>query len=106
MVSILISHPLISVSFFLLSAAVMSGKNAGVQAILRSRFMLKAIYVHCYAHKLNLVVCDVSKVVPYMSEFYAIVSRINTYFHSSSVTNESFRVVQERLMIGETESVL
>ena len=79
----------------------MSGKHAGVQAILRQNFMIRAIYVHCFAHRLNLVICDVSKVVPYLSEFYSIVSKIYTYFHSSSVTNELFKNVQETLLIGE-----
>jgi hypothetical protein len=79
----------------------MSGKHAGVQAILRQRFMVTAIYVHCFAHKLNLVICDVSKIVPYLSEFYSIVSKIYTYFHSSSVTNEWFKNVQQQLITGE-----
>ena len=79
----------------------MSGKHAGVQAILREKYMFRAIYVHCCAHRLNLVICDVSKVVPYLPEFYSIVSRIYTYFHSSSVTSESFQKIQQSLMIGE-----
>lgn len=86
---------------FFRSAAVMSGRHAGVQAILRQNFMVTAVYVHCFAHKLNLVICDVSKVVPYLSEFYSIVSKIYTYFRSSSVTNELFKNVQQRLIIGE-----
>ena len=47
----------------------MSGRNAGVQAILKDNYIPGAIYIHCYAHQLNLVICDVSKVVPYLSEF-------------------------------------
>jgi hypothetical protein len=60
--------------------------------------------VHCYAHKLNLVICDVTKAVPYLSEFYSIVNKIYTYFHKSSVTNETFKKVQQQLKIGETIS--
>lgn len=81
----------------------MSGKHAGVQAILRENYMPGAIYVHCFAHRLNLVICDVSKVVPYLSEFYSILSKIHTYF-SSSVTHESFVSVQKQLNIGKTIS--
>ena len=78
----------------------MSGKHAGVQAILREKYMPSAIYVHCYAHRLNLVICDVSKVVPYLSEFYSILSKIHTYF-SSSVTHEFFQRIQRELNIGK-----
>ena len=36
----------------------MSGKFHGVQAVMRQD-MPKAIYVHCFSHRLNLVVVDV-----------------------------------------------
>ncbi|CAF3520458.1 unnamed protein product [Rotaria socialis] len=85
-------------------ASVMSGRHAGVQAILRRNYMTRAIYIHCFAHKLNLVIRDVSKVVPYLPEFYSIVSKIYSYFHSSSVTSECFKSVQQKLMIGHNIS--
>ena len=83
----------------------MSGKTAGVQALLRQKHMPNAIYVHCYAHKLNLVICDVTKTVPYLSEFYSIINKIYTYFHTSSVTNECFKKIQQQLKLGESVSV-
>jgi len=83
----------------------MSGKHAGVQAILREDFITTAIYVHCFAHRLNLVICDVSKVVPYLSEFYSIVSKIHKYFHKSSVTNEWFKHFQQQLILGKVNYV-
>lgn len=86
------------------SASVLSGKHAGVQALLREGYMPNAIYVHCYAHRLNLVICDVSKSIPYLSEFYSIVNKIYSYFHVSSVTNETFKSVQKQLKIGEDNS--
>ncbi|CAF4094911.1 unnamed protein product, partial [Rotaria magnacalcarata] len=46
-------------------ASVMSGCHAGVQTILRDNFMPKGIYIHCFAHKLNLVIIDVCQVVTY-----------------------------------------
>ncbi|CAF2121474.1 unnamed protein product [Rotaria magnacalcarata] len=48
-------------------ASVMSGCHAGVQTILRDNFMPKGIYIHCFAHKLNLVIIDVCQVVTYYS---------------------------------------
>ncbi|CAF1604927.1 unnamed protein product [Rotaria magnacalcarata] len=58
-------------------ASVMSGRHAGVQAILRRNYMTRAIYMHCFAHN---------------------------YFHSSSVTSECFKSVQQKLMIGHNIS--
>ena len=81
-------------------AAVMSGKHVGVQAILREKHMPSAIYVHCYAHRLNLVICDVSKAVPYLSEFYSILSKLHSYF-SSSVTREFLSNAQGELNTGK-----
>lgn len=78
----------------------MAGKHAGVQALLRQRYIPNAIYVHCYAHKLNLVICDVTKNVPYLSEFYSIISKLYSFFHTSSVTNEVFKQVQRELLAG------
>ena len=78
----------------------MSGKHAGVQAILRQKYIPGAIYIHCYAHQLNLVICDVSKVVPYLPEFYSILSKIHSYFSRSSVTNECYKRVQIELKLG------
>ncbi|CAF4122768.1 unnamed protein product, partial [Rotaria magnacalcarata] len=80
-------------------ASVLSGKHAGVQALLRQQHIPNAIYVHCYAHKLNLVICNVTKSVPCLSEFYSIISKIYTYFHTSSVTNETLKRIQRQLKI-------
>jgi len=41
-------------------AAVMSGKRAGVQTKLKEYYP-GAIYVHCMAHRVNLVVIDMCK---------------------------------------------
>ncbi|CAF2165695.1 unnamed protein product [Rotaria magnacalcarata] len=72
-------------------ASVMSGKCSGVQAILRQNHMPNGIHIHCHVHRLNLVIVDVSKVIQYISEFYQIVSKIHSYFVSSSVTNEYYQ---------------
>ncbi len=50
-------------------AAVMSGKCSGVQQRIRE-VAPKAIYVHCYAHTLNLVLVDSVKMVPYAADFF------------------------------------
>ena len=79
----------------------MSGKNAGVQTIMRQNYMPKGIYIHCFAHRLNLVIGDVCKIVSYIDEFMGILSKIHEYFTCSAVTNEYFRQAQRLLGLGE-----
>jgi hypothetical protein len=78
----------------------MSGCHAGVQTILRERHMPKGVYIHCFVHRLNLVIVDVCKVVPYCKEFYSIISKINSYFTASGVTNAYFKDAQQLLELG------
>lgn len=52
------SVPIIAQSYD--GAAVMSGNKNGVQSKVRSKHP-EAIYIHCMAHKLNLVVVDTCK---------------------------------------------
>ncbi|CAF4089460.1 unnamed protein product [Adineta steineri] len=63
-------------------ASVLSGVHSGVQSLLRKQHIPRAIYVHCYAHKLNLTY---------------------VYFHKSSVTNEMFKKVQQQLKIDRSD---
>ncbi|CAF4150801.1 unnamed protein product, partial [Rotaria sordida] len=78
-------------------ASVIAGKHASVQAFLRERYIPNAIYVHCYAHKLNLVICDVNKNVPYLLEFSSIISKLHKYFNTSSVTSKTVKHIQQQL---------
>lgn len=78
----------------------MSGKHAGLQAILREKYMPRGIYIHCSTHRLNLVIVGVCKVVPYVDEFFSIMSKLHNYFSSSGVTSECFRNAQQSLSIG------
>jgi hypothetical protein len=78
----------------------MAGRCAGVQAILRQNHMPNSIYIHCHAHRLNLVIVDVSKIVQYINEFYQIISKIHSYFTSSSVTNEYYQIAQQKLALS------
>lgn len=49
-------------------AAVMSGQKSGVQARIQANYP-KAIFTHCMAHRLNLVVVDVCKLVKVSRSF-------------------------------------
>lgn len=44
-------------------ASVMSGSNNSVQVKIRELSQNRRPYVYCYAHRLNLVLVDVAKIV-------------------------------------------
>ena len=50
-------------------ASVMSGAIGGVQAKFRDKHP-EAFYVHCYVHKLNLVLCHTCHAVPEASDLF------------------------------------
>jgi hypothetical protein len=63
-------------------AATMSGVYSGVQ----SRILQKvpnALYVHCVAHNLNLVLNDAVSQVPEVSQFFDVIQRLYTFFGAS-----------------------
>ena len=92
-----------SLSSFLyfLSASVMAGQCNGVHVILRQNFMPRAMYIHCMVHRVNLVVCDVCSLVPYIDEFFSIVSKIHGYFTKSGITNRYFCDAQKSLELSK-----
>uniref|UniRef100_A0A3P8QGE1 HAT C-terminal dimerisation domain-containing protein n=1 Tax=Astatotilapia calliptera TaxID=8154 RepID=A0A3P8QGE1_ASTCA len=73
-------------------AAIMSGSTGGVQAHFR-RLHPEAIYVHCYAHQLNLVLCNTCKAVP------------EAFFSTSLVNHHKFMETQAKLGLTKTELV-
>ncbi|KAL2102554.1 hypothetical protein ACEWY4_001722 [Coilia grayii] len=58
-------------------AAVMSGSVQGVQSRFRKNHP-EAIYVHCYAHDLNLVLCHTCKAIPEASSFFEMLESLGS----------------------------
>ena len=85
-------------------ASVMSGVVGGVQARFRERHP-EAIYVHCYAHELNLVLCYTCKAVPAASKFFELLENIYTCFNNSVVNHNKFIEIQQQLGIEISEFV-
>ena len=56
-------------------APVISGVSNGVQACIREHCGC-ALYIHCYAHRLNLVVVDTCKSVREAADCFVILSRM------------------------------
>ena len=54
----------------------------GVQTLIKEKCP-QAVYIHCSAHRLNLVLVDVSKQVKEASDFFAHLQSIYVFFSSS-----------------------
>ena len=65
-------------------ASVMSGCCSGVQQRIR-QVVPQAIYVHCYAHCLNLVLVDTTKTVSEAAEFFAMMEKLYVFVSTSKV---------------------
>ena len=76
-------------------ASVMSGQYSGVQQRLKS-VAPYAIYVHCYAHTLNLVLVDSVKNVSVASEFFALAESLYVFI-STTKANVVFLAKQKEL---------
>jgi len=80
-------------------ASVMSGKHKGVQQRLRSEVKY-AYYVHCCAHRLNLVLVDACKSVREAREFFSLLEKLYV-FASGSLMHIRWLEVQRRLYPSE-----
>ena len=82
----------------------MSGAVGGVQAKFRDKHP-EAIYVHCYAHQLNLVLCHTCHAVPEASDLFDTLQSLYSFFSTSLVNHHKFRDVQNRLGLQPSELV-
>ena len=62
----------------------MSGKLSGVQERIR-RKIPQALYVHCFAHRLNLVIVETVKSVVPVANFFAILQSSYNFLSGSHV---------------------
>ena len=80
-------------------ASVMSGGISGVQKRIQDKAHF-AYYVHCYGHRLNLVLISVAKYVPQASEFFSLLEELYV-FASNSVVHEKFLSIQREMFPEE-----
>ena len=59
-------------------SSIMSGQCSGVQRHIRE-LAPHTIYIHCYTHTLNLVLVDSLKIVPYATEFFALLESLYVF---------------------------
>jgi len=65
-------------------ASVMSGHCTGVQTRLKE-FAPHAVYIHCHAHILNLVLVDSVKAIPGATQFFALVESLYVFLATTKV---------------------
>jgi hypothetical protein len=71
-------------------AAVMAGKQNGVQATIKKTYP-KALFIHCYAHQLNLIFLHASKNIKSVSIFISDLTMFHTFFSRSPKRTELLR---------------
>ncbi|KAJ4446342.1 hypothetical protein ANN_13037, partial [Periplaneta americana] len=71
-------------------ASVMSGRHGRVQAIIRRKYA-RAIFVHCYAHQLNLVLLHSAKTIKEVKLFICNLTAFHSFFSRSSFRAEQLR---------------
>ncbi len=76
-------------------ASVMSGQNAGVAELLRSEHFQWLIYIHCTAHRLNLVVNDIIKGSPLALDVITMINSLHSFFNIPKVRSLYQTVYQE-----------
>lgn len=71
-------------------ASVMAGRHGGVQAIVRRKYP-NAIFVHCYAHQLNLVLLHSAKTIKEVKLFICNLTAFHSFFSRSACRSEVLR---------------
>lgn len=85
-------------------AAVMSGAVRGVQARFREHHP-EAVYLHCYTHELNLVLCHACKAIPEATNFFDLLESLYSFFSASLINYLKFTDVQKQLGLQSSELV-
>lgn len=70
-------------------AAAMRGSYTGVQARIRQENQT-ALYVHCYAHILNLCLVDLTKQVSFVRNMFGAMQSLHNFIHASSKRHAVF----------------
>uniref|UniRef100_A0A1B6KEB1 Uncharacterized protein n=1 Tax=Graphocephala atropunctata TaxID=36148 RepID=A0A1B6KEB1_9HEMI len=76
-------------------ASIMSGRCNGLQSIIREMANNPCPYVHCHAHRLNLVLVDVAKNVKMVGGTMGLLEAIYAFQSCSMLRNELFNFYKE-----------
>lgn len=75
-------------------ASVISGEYSGVQERIRTE-VPHAIYVHCYAHRLNLCLVQTLQNIPYICNFFNTVQNLYKFIMNSQIRYELYVKAQK-----------
>jgi len=75
-------------------ASVMSGALHGVQARFRERCNSPCLYVHCHAHRLNLVLVNSCNNLPIFMDTIGLMEAVYCFFTASTLRNDVFKKTQ------------
>ena len=82
-------------------AAAMSGVKSGVQARMREMYE-KAVYIHCWAHNLNLVLINACSDTPHVLNFFSTLQSLHTFFSGSTLQHSKYLDKQRDLHPNDT----
>ena len=71
-------------------AANMSGKYHGLQQLVKDMAGEKVLFVHCYAHTLNLVLSDAACASLDIGQLFDYLQKLYVIFSKSQLINEIF----------------
>ena len=76
-------------------------KNSGVATRIQ-QVCQQAVYVHCHAHRLNLVLVDTAKSIPEAADFFSLIQRLYVFLSGSYVHNK-WKAVQKDMYPGQEQ---
>ena len=71
------------------------GKFSGVQASFRNLTGSLCIYVHCHAHRVNLVLVDTCSIITAAGDLFGLLEAIHNFVTVSSIRHEKFVDIQK-----------
>ena len=75
-------------------ASVMSGEHSGVQRRIQN-IVEHCIYVHCHAHRLNLVLVSTARHIRSCEDFFGVLQLLHSFFSVSAKRHSTFVQVQK-----------
>ena len=77
----------------------MSGEYHGLQALIKEHIGEHVIFIHCYAHTLNLVLSDTTSVSIHVSKLFDDLEKLYNMFRKSQPIHEIFERIQKEMGI-------
>ena len=75
----------------------MSGQHGRVQSLIQKKAPMAA-YVHCYAHRLDLVLQVAGREVPMIRDAMNLFHDVGTYLNASALRRAKFKAIQNDLI--------